>query len=241
MNKQIIIGKQGNQPFAINDPKVSRRHAYLVIDDQGRMQLVDNRSTNGTFIYNGTAFIRITANQPYPVSPESMIQLGPDTRFHVKRLLAGVKKEPPVQPPKKVDISQLRAISDNYSKHKIEIESKTGMISGLSSCMILVSLLAGGVSNVFTSSADLGENKTIWQAVLTIGIAAVLIVTLLSFINRYKKKLILRRNNNEHEYALKYSCPNCKLSFKGKIYENVLAEGRCPKCKTIFYDSSSKN
>lgn len=85
MTKQIVIGKEGNQPFAIPDPKVSRRHAVLYVDEQGgRMMLMDIGSTNGTYLFNGNQFVRMTANQQYPVSGDTMIQLGPETRFHVK-------------------------------------------------------------------------------------------------------------------------------------------------------------
>ena len=40
---QIIIGKEGNQPFQIGDPKVSRQHAILNIEEVSKeMQLIDN-------------------------------------------------------------------------------------------------------------------------------------------------------------------------------------------------------
>lgn len=255
MNRQIIIGKEGNQPFAILDPKVSRRHAYLNVDSSGNMQLIDNQSTNGTYIYTGSEFVRLYANQPYSVSPDSMIQLGPDTRFHVRRLLSSQNagnaarsvsthnpqrdtKEP--QKPRRVDVSGLRVISDGYNTRKMELESKTGMINGLRSCTILVSMLAAGASGIISNRFNDSDNGQIISIALTVGIGALLIGVLLTIVNRYNSRLIRMRNENEHDYAVKYCCPECGLSFRGKIYENILSERRCPRCKSEYYEKSPK-
>ncbi len=243
MNRQIVIGKEGTQPFAIHDPKVSRRHATLYIDETTQvMTLVDNGSTNGTYVYNGTSFVRLCANQPYTVTSDSMIQLGPDTRFHVRRLLASsspaqVKTPPKPQKPKRVDIKPLRRISERYNNEKMELESKTATINGLRSCTIIVSMAVGVVPQLMTSKFDFGENGAFWVAIISIGLGVILLVGLLILINRFNKKLISRRNKNEHDYAVKYCCPECGVSFRGKIYENILSERKCPKCKTEYYES----
>lgn len=259
MNNQIIIGTQGNQPFAIPDHRVSRQHAVLNIHPNGQYFIVDTGSTNGTFIYDGTNFVRLYPNQPYPVSPNTMIQLGPETRFHVRRLLehrnpglvAGnvhishphlqeiqsvqirqaSRSVHPKSQPKKIDISQLRQVSEYYDEEKMKIESKTGMINGLRGCTVVIMMLAGTLATFFT-----GEDDKLMSGIIGFGIAAVLMVVLLWLINSFNKKLIQRRKENEQHYAVKYVCPECHISFRGKIYENILAEGTCPRCKTIFYE-----
>lgn len=267
MGRQIIIGQQGNQPFAIQDPKVSRRHAYLNIDDNGNLFLVDNQSTNGTFIYNGQTFVRIYPNQPYSVSPDSMIQLGPETRFHINRLLNGVQPNPiqqpmnggatnqarktnpqngqarPAQPqkPKRVDISHLRRISDNYDKQKMNIESKVGMINSLRSCTILITLLAGTVGTFLSKNLDFGEGTELYVQIAVASVAIVLMVVLLLVISNYNKKLVQRREENNKEYSIKYVCPECRVSFRGKIYENILAERRCPRCKAEYFENNESH
>ena len=266
MNNQIIIGTQGNQPFAIPDHKVSRQHAVLNIHPNGQYFIVDTGSTNGTFIYDGTNFVRLYPNQPYPVSPDTMIQLGPETRFHVRRLLehrnpgpvAGhvhvghshlqemqpmqqrqaprSVQQPKPQPkpqPKKVDISHLRQVSEHYDDEKMKIESKTGMINGLRGCTVVIMMLAGTLATFFTEDGD-----KLMSGIIGFGIAAILMVVLLWLINSFNKKLIQRRKENEQHYAVKYVCPECHASFRGKIYENILAEGSCPRCKTIFYEKA---
>ena len=250
--RQVIIGTQGNQPFPIHDPKVSRRHAILNIGDNGQIQLIDNNSTNGTYVYNGAAFVRLYANQPCNVLPDSMIQLGPDTRFHVRRLLAAPQQQqqphslggqgagggqPQQQQstkkePKKVDISKLRYVSEHYESEKMRLESKLGMINGFRSGTILISLSSAALGSYFTSE---------WAKFMPIIIALVLMLVLLGVINSFNKKLIKQRKDNEHDYAVNYVCPVCYVSFRGKVYENILAERSCPRCKAQYYDKNVKN
>lgn len=257
MSKQIVIGTQGNQSFPIPDQKVSRRHAFLNIQPGGQLFLIDNSSTNGTFIYNGSTFVRLYPNQPYPVNPDTMIQLGPETRFHIRRLLtaqqpvpgdmangatgqAGVQQQP-ISPkkPKRVDISHLRKISEDYDEQKMHIDSKTGMINGLRGLSLLITMLAGGVGTFLTENSSSSDKS---QSTIIVIVVAVLLTIVLQYsINRYNKSLIRRRKDNEHNYAVKYVCPECHVSFRGKIYENILAERCCPKCKTEYYDKNVKN
>ena len=47
----IIIGKQGNQPFKLTESSISRQHALFHLDEAtGKMSLRDSNSTNGTWI-----------------------------------------------------------------------------------------------------------------------------------------------------------------------------------------------
>lgn len=74
MPREIIIGRDGNQRFAITSDGVSCRHARLVIDDDGRMTLEDLGSRNGTFVMNSMGcFDRISR---VIVSETDIIRLG---------------------------------------------------------------------------------------------------------------------------------------------------------------------
>lgn len=258
MGRQIIIGKEGNQPFAIGDPKVSRRHAVLNVDDQGNLMLIDNNSTNGTYIYNGTCFERLYPQQTYRVTGDSMIQLGPDTRFHVRRLLNpsvnGAAPQKPAgqqqtqgnkpaqpKPPKRVNIKGLRLVSDHYNAKKMQLESKAGMVNNLRSCTILITMVAGVVGTCISNMSDMDKSKAMTATILSLVLAIVLMVVLLMVINNFNKKIILERAANDKAYAVKYCCPECGASFRGKIYENILSERKCPRCKVEFYDSDLKN
>lgn len=245
---QIIIGKEGNQPFQIGDPKVSRQHAILNIDEVSKqMQLIDNNSTNGTYVYNGSGFVRLYANQPYPVTFDTMIQLGTETRFHVRRLfqqansVAKKPKDKEIPKPKKVDIKGLRRVSEHYSNEKIRLDSKMNGVNGLRSGTIIISLLSGtgGKLLAYQLLGEEAENAEVYSWLLGVGLAAVLFFILWYSINQHQSKIIRQRTQNEHDYAVKYCCPECHTSFKGKVYENILAEGRCPKCKAEYYESKN--
>lgn len=240
MPTQIIIGRRGNQPFPLHDPKVSGKHAVLTIHEGGQIELTDTNSTNGTYIYDGRAFKRLMPNKVYRVTGDSMIQLGPDTRFHVRRLLpaVGISQSPqPPQPPKqRVDISHLRRISDRYNETKMALETKASSINGLRSLTLVASLVAGTGGYVISEMFGFGEKDVIERGIISIMLAVMIIVILLGIINNKSKTIVRDRNENEKQYAIKYCCPKCQMSFKGRVYENILSEGRCPRCKTEYYE-----
>jgi hypothetical protein len=48
--KIITIGRNPGNNVVINDPLVGRNHCQIIQDDYGNFSLVDNNSTNGTFV-----------------------------------------------------------------------------------------------------------------------------------------------------------------------------------------------
>ncbi len=88
MNK-ILIGRNGDQPFAIREEGVSAVHASLTITDGGIWMLKDENSTNGTFVRNsGGCFERIEVRR---INPSAVIRLGDETvngiTFSASRLM----------------------------------------------------------------------------------------------------------------------------------------------------------
>ncbi|MDE6271738.1 MAG: FHA domain-containing protein [Muribaculaceae bacterium] len=242
MPYQITIGRNNDNKFAIpSDPKVSGQHAVLIVHDNGKLELIDNESLNGTFIYNGHQFVRIQPKQSYPVTPDSMIQLGPDTRFHVRRLVpgiggggGGVSKKP--QPPK-VDISYLRNVYIDYQETKMDLDSKITANSSLRGLTIVVSILAGGGGALLASALGFEKENEFVKWIFGGLLAIILIGILLTLVNSRDRKLKRQLRENNEKFAVKYVCPKCRFPFGQKIYENILAEGCCPKCKTKFYET----
>lgn len=236
---EIIIGKEGNQPFAIGDPNVSRHHAKLIADEsKGTMTLIDTNSTNGTFIHNGSAYMRIYPNQPYKVGFDTMIRLGPETCFHIKKLF---QQQPAAQKPakpehehkeqEKVDISHLSHMHDSYMEKKAKYDKLNGAVAGMRS-MSIIGSLGGGALNQFFGLKDE------WWA--TLAIAVIILVLMNVIISLISNSIIDKKNLNEKNYKLNYCCPKCRTSFAGKYYENILANGHCPNCKAKYYDSNNK-
>ncbi|MDR2065263.1 MAG: CD225/dispanin family protein [Prevotellaceae bacterium] len=48
--KVITVGRNPANNVVINDPLVSKNHCQIIQDDYGNFSLVDNNSTNGTFV-----------------------------------------------------------------------------------------------------------------------------------------------------------------------------------------------
>lgn len=73
MNRQIIIGKNGEQKFPITNAGVSRHHARITITDNGWL-LEDLNSTNGTYVRdeNGN-FERVLSKR---IHEDTVIRLG---------------------------------------------------------------------------------------------------------------------------------------------------------------------
>lgn len=69
----VTLGRTRNNDLTIDDPSVSRFHAYFQRDEQsGIWHVVDAKSHNGTFC-NGS---RIPPGRPAPLSDELSLQVG---------------------------------------------------------------------------------------------------------------------------------------------------------------------
>ncbi len=72
----VSIGRSPENIIVIPDPEVSRKHASLTFDGN-RMVLKDLGSSNGSFIYNGKEFERVSDS--VEVRPNSVLKFGTGT------------------------------------------------------------------------------------------------------------------------------------------------------------------
>lgn len=236
---QIIIGKEGNQPFVINDECVSRRHAIFSYDEStNTMTLTDNNSVNGTYVRMGNQYQRISQCS---VDPTTDVKLGPYFSFRIGQLFQQAASKPlkPSAPkePERADITHLRRISEEYERTKIEIEQRQSNIGSLKSLTIVFSMVGGLISAALPMMGNSSSMKQfVWVGPC---LAITLAVSVSVYCAKASKKVILKKNANEKNYKIMFSCPKCHLPFTGRLYENILAEGKCPKCKTEFYDTGS--
>ena len=238
--RQIIIGREGNQPFAINDEYVSRQHALFTYDERtGIMTLTDkSRPEVGTFVKMGNQFQQISQCN---VDATTDIRLGPYFTFRVGQLFQApfeaTQQSKTSQKPKqeKMDIAYLRKVAENYEATKIKLEQKQANINSLRTLSLVGSLAGGGISAIIPKMV--GEDIE-WYFLLVGPIIAMLfMVTLMLYCSKVSKDVILKKNKNEKKYKISFCCPKCHVPFAGKLYENILAEGKCPKCKIEYYDS----
>lgn len=241
--RQIIIGREGNQPFTITDEYVSRQHAVFTYDDaSGLMTLTDKSRPNvGTFIRMGNQFQQISQCN---VDATTDVRLGPYFTFRIGQLFqAPVNSTPsrPVQPavppkPKveKADIAYLRKVAENYEETKLLLDQKQTTINGLKGLGLVGSLAGGSITAILPEL--LGSHELIYKLIGPIA-AILFLVILMMYCSKVGKELLVKKNKNEKNYKITFCCPKCHMPFAGKLYENILAEGKCPKCKTEFYDS----
>jgi len=242
---QYIIGREGNQPFTITDDYVSRRHASFTYDEATGMMTLTNLSKSGTFIKMGNHFQGI---EQCPVNATTIVRLGPNYIFSIgqlfkpvqpsagvpagggARVAVGVGAKPP-EPKPRVDISKLRYVAESYEATKLKLDQAQATNGSIRMLSIGGTLLGGTLGGL------LGDNTA--SKVVAAGIAIMFLICLLIYCSKNGRKIIVQKNENEKKYKIAYCCPKCHASLAGKLYENILAEGKCPKCKTEYYDSKA--
>ena len=234
----ILIGKHGNQPFKLTEPSISREHALFHKDEvTGMMTLRDKNSTNGTWIMaNDGRFKRLVGEAP--VGPNTIVRLGAKHTFMIKELLAGGDGHGGYDAGGKksvaVDISHLRAVYEKYQQDKMSLEAKTSNImmwrmTSLSLGSIFAILLTMLVPKDFAGDTTVSSIIKIAGSVVAIGLSWLIV-------DIKNKNLIRRKDENERNFRKKYCCPKCGYHFGTKLYENILAEGKCPNsnCRCKF-------
>lgn len=253
---QLVIGKLGQQPFGINDEYVSRQHAILSWDDQTGVMTLTNQSRNGTFIQMGNQFQQIDQCM---VDRNTNVRLGPFFTFRIGQLFATpVKPNSPVQQgaaglmggnaavsggsgnggqkaqPKRADIAHLRHVAENYEQTKLQLDQKQSNINSLRTMSLVGSLAGGLVSGLLTANGDDSMKAYTW---IGPAIAVILLIALTIYCASASKQIIKKKSENEKKYKIMFCCPVCHVPFAGRLYENILAESKCPKCKAEFFDS----
>ena len=224
----IIIGKQGNQPFKLTESSISRQHALFHLDEAtGKMSLRDSNSTNGTWILaKDGKFKRLVGEAS--VGLNTLVRLGAAFTFRIKDLLPVVNNDAPV------DISKLKLVYENYNQNRMSLEAKTSNIM----MWRMASLSLGGIFAVMISlilPKEVAGNEAI-SAIIKIS-GSILAIGISWFIVDIKSKgLIQKKDQNERYFKKNYCCPKCGFHFGLKLYENILAEGKCPNssCRCKF-------
>lgn len=239
--RQIIIGREGNQPFVITDGYVSRIHAVFSYEETTGVMTLTSKSEQGTYVRMGNNFQRI---EKCFVDATTVVRLGPYFTFTIAQLFqpgkqqqpgGGGQKPPENKPKERVDISRLRYIAENYEATKLKLDQKQATNGSLRMLSIGGSLLGGVAGSLIPKFFGVNDDP-IYSAIGPI-IAVVFLIVLLLYCSKTGREIIIKKNDNEKKYKINYCCPKCHHVLAGKLYENILAEGKCPKCKAEYYDS----
>lgn len=223
----IILGKNGNQPFPLTESSISRHHASFHLDEKsGKMILRDEKSTNGTYIKakDGT-FRRLYGETA--VGLNTIVRLGAKHTFTIKELI------PPPPLPPEIDISKLRSVYEIYNSNKMNLEAKTSNIMMLRIASMSLSAIVVNILTLFIPQDVMDQTTKV--AIQAIGTVLALVLSWW-LVDMKNKDLIRRKDQNERYFRKNYCCPKCGFHFGTRIYDNILAEGRCPNnnCKCKF-------
>ena len=224
----IIIGKQGNQPFKLTESSISRQHALFHLDETtGKMFLRDSNSTNGTWVLaRDGKFKRLVGETP--VGLNTLVRLGATVTFRIKDLLVKETNKSKENKEETVDISKLKLVYETYNQNRMSLKTKTSNIM----MWRMASLSLGGIFAVMISlilPKEVAGNETISAIIKVLG--SILAIGISWFIVDIKSKgLIHKKDQNERYFKKNYCCPKCGFHFGMKLYENILAEGKCPNC-----------
>lgn len=220
----INLGKNGNQPFPLTESSISRHHASFHLDEKsGKMTLRDEKSTNGTYIKaKDGSFKRLYGETA--VGLNTVVRLGAKHTFIIKEL---------IPPPLEVDISKLRSVYEIYNSNKMNLEAKTSNIMMLRIASMSLSAIVVNILTLFIPQDVVDQTTKV--AIQAIGTVLALVLSWW-LVDMKNKDLIRRKDQNERYFRRNYCCPKCGFHFGTRIYDNILAEGRCPNnnCKCKF-------
>lgn len=242
---EIIIGRNGDQPFAIHDRSVSGRHLKLATLADGNVRVEDLGSSNGTFI-NDLRVIR------KDVSRNTIVRMGPTYTFCIKDVIPEVVPTPPpvpkpaspirVAPPPPPPARQqpdyelarrfmlLEAVWEDYQRQKIDLQ-KNNASKGFLRMMPM--FILGGMGYLVSCMPSLAN----FRAAITLGGLGVgIVITWMSYKSTTNLPEQMERLNQELQ--VNYVCPKCKKFLGFTPFTGLKNIGQCSACKAQWIISN---
>lgn len=202
--RKIVIGRSGQQPFAITASGVSAIHASLTISDSGEWILRDEDSSNGTYVRNESGnFERIEVKR---INRETLIRLGDETINGVTFSASQLTKEDPDD-----FADQFFALKRTFERFEAEKKRHAHNMRLRSFIPILISIICCAVSIPFDSGLT----------IRMIMMVPPMVTPMLTLVNSKKQEQLIE------EYTGKLVCPKC-----GKpLSKHEITKGICGSCK----------
>ncbi|MDR0895220.1 MAG: FHA domain-containing protein [Prevotellaceae bacterium] len=228
---EIIIGREGQQPFQITDQNVSRQHAKLTVSDNGRLQLEDLDSKRGTYIIppggkrqkvikvDITLDTRVFLGQTYEVKVEQVLRSYLDGEEAKKK-----KKQEEEEAFRK--FNDLQAVYEAYSKNKKAIQREAVMKNFYRSLPSSIGLaVAFALSMIFGSSVPW---MPVAQKILGVFVIAFIGYTTMLVYNS-QKEMPEKLEELNQRFKEDYVCPVCG-NFLGDIPFSALKKRKKVCC-----------
>lgn len=220
---EIIVGRKGEQPFLIADKSVSSKHVKLTTLPDGKVQIEDLGSSNGTFV-DGVRIVKKVVDRT------TIIRLGSSYTLKISDVLPEAPKAKPVQHQgaavavKKVpeySISHLQVVWDEYDETLAAIKDRSQQMAKKR----MIPMMLGSVSGLISAFVGPG-------AFITIPIA---IASFYILYKTYKEKDTSHEDTKAAKELLikKYVCPNpqCHRTLPLQDFAVVSQSPACPHCK----------
>lgn len=240
--KKIIIGRQGEQPVAINDMSVSKRHLAVTQLADGRWSIEDLGSTNGTYV-NGLPVVTATVSADTPIMLGSLqTSLGELLRLAAAPTKTPAKPatQPAVATPQSanptptvdadgyVSIKHLDQVYEQYRHDTLALARRRNHASVYRMLPMAIGMpLVMGLVGMFT--ADMAVKGVCMGGLMALGSALTLRMIPMG------DRLAEEQFDINRRFQVDYSCPCCH-NFMGaaKPYEVLVKQGQCPFCKAKF-------
>lgn len=214
--KEIIIGREGEQKFPINNPGVSRKHAKIAINDDGNWWLEDLGSENHTYIQQKTGeYVSIGKKR---ITSNTNIRLGDETvggiHFIARQVFDGISKE---SNSFLHDFQNLKKKMEELNKERVSIKKKIKMRRVI---IALVPLLL-----LFISMLPI-FNKEMQMIVMRASLVASSLLSIVFINNEQLEDWVKRRNK-----LIRCPNPNCNKVLTDEEVETF----QCYRCGTKGY------
>ena len=207
----IRLGKATDNEVVADHPHVSRHHARLTRDQEGRLLLEDLGSTNGTFVNDAQVLRKY-------VVPTDRVRLGDASEWLVSEILKYNNDY-------SAEFELLKRVYDDYVNAKVKIQSanqfKTRLLQSLPFAI-------PGIVGVIVGF--LGKGSMTWFSVsLLITVCAPMIGIYLGAKQSARTPAQLQALANQ--FKIDYVCPKCG-TFLGEVpWESLRNRKQCPACK----------
>ena len=207
----IRLGKAPDNEVVADHPHVSRHHARLTRDQEGRLLLEDLGSTNGTFVNDAQVLRKY-------VVPTDRVRLGDASEWLVSEILKYNNDY-------SAEFELLKRVYDDYVDAKVKIQSanqfKTRLLQSLPFAI-------PGIVGVIVGF--LGKGSMTWFSVsLLITVCAPMIGIYLGAKQSARTPAQLQALANQ--FKIDYVCPKCG-TFLGEVpWESLRNRKQCPACK----------
>lgn len=207
----IRLGKATDNEVVADHPHVSRHHARLTRDQEGRLLLEDLGSTNGTFVNDAQVLRKY-------VVPTDRVRLGDASEWLVSEILKYNNDY-------SAEFELLKRVYNDYVDAKVKIQSanqfKTRLLQSLPFAI-------PGIVGVIVGF--LGKGSMTWFSVsLLITVCAPMIGIYLGAKQSARTPAQLQALANQ--FKIDYVCPKCG-TFLGEVpWESLRNRKQCPACK----------